>query len=257
VSLPPKFVISLTTIPSRVADLPRVLETLLAQDYVPFEIHVNVPTGVTIPHKLAGVRYFDVPDEGPVTKLLGTVRRVTDPDTYLVIVDDDHLYHEKMLWEYARWVRTMPDAAVGFQGLCESRESSTGLMFVTAVGPQDAYPVEYLQGFKSACFRRAWFPVGFTDGWAHTHWGDDFTIGSWLGAQGIRRYVVGWEHETDHRARVLSFPVVGEVSHGADGCAIFRQQDGGEWTSDRRWFTSPMAEYARLDRARGAPPPAR
>jgi hypothetical protein len=242
-------IVSLTTIPSRVGTLPQVIASLLQQRGVPFEIQVNVQAGTVITNPVtdARVRYFDVPNEGPISKLLGTLRRVTDPDTRIVLVDDDHLYDPGMLAAYADWI-ARPEyarAALGFQGLIY-RHDWQGFESVTALPPQTTRRVEYLQGFKSLSVRRDHFPVAFTEGWAYTHWGDDWTLGSWLGAYGVPRVVVSAPHETDFRPRAVSFPVMAEVPHPVDGCAILRERDGGVAKSDAAYLSSPMRRYADL-----------
>lgn len=256
-------ILSLTTIPERVGTLNRVLDSLVAQRGVAFEVHVNVQEGTVINerHPDPRVKYFDVPNEGPISKLLGTLRRVTDPAQRLVIVDDDHLYHPAMLAVYAEYLAhpMFERAALGFQGLIFNRTADRFDCILT-LPPGTHQPVEYLQGFKSACYRRDHFPVAFTEGWAHTHWADDWTLGSWCGAAGIPSVVVSYREETDLTPRAISFPVVAEIPHEANGCADHREQDGGVYASDRAFLNGPLGAYAKAiplvslqePRARGA-----
>lgn len=240
-------VLSLTTIASRSHLVPRVVESLLAQRGDHIAVHLNLPHKVEVDGLPTDARLqvFRVADEGPITKLVPTVRRITDPDTRIIIVDDDFTYHPDMVAVYRAWldVPAYRDAALGFAGLIYDREASR-FGWLSTLPPSQSYAAEYLQGFKSACYKRGHFPVAFTEGWAAAHWADDFTIGAWLGAAGIPAYVISYEHEHDPRPRVLSFPLTHELSHGADGCAGFRDRDGGVAVSDRAFLDGPMGRYA-------------
>lgn len=254
-------IISLTTIPERVGTLNRVLDSLVAQRGVVFEVHVNLPYGVQASHPDPRVKFFSVEDLGPITKLVPTLRRVTNPAQRIVIVDDDFLYHPAMLAVYAEYLAhpMFERAALGFQGLIFNRAANR-FDCVLTLPPGTHQPVEYLQGFKSACYRRDHFPVAFTDGWALAHWNDDFTTGAWLGATNIPAAVVSYPEETDLTRRVDSFPIVSSLGYSGNGCAAFREQDGGIAASDVGFLDGPMGCYAKVTplvnfpepRARGA-----
>lgn len=255
-------ILSLTTIPERVPTLGRVLDSLVAQVGVPFEVHVNVPPNVTLaPHPDPRVRYFAVEDHGPITKILPTLQRVTDPAQRIVIVDDDFVYHPEMLAVYADYF-TRPEfahAALGFAGLIYNR-TDRAFGWVSTLAPGTHYGVEYLQGFKSACYRRDHFPAAFTEGWALAHWNDDFTMGAWLGAADIPAVIISYPRETDLTRRIVSFPIMADIAHEANGCEVFRVQDGGVAASDVGFLDGPMGRYAKVTplvnlpepRARGA-----
>jgi hypothetical protein len=114
------YIVALTTIPRKFEYMCCVVDSLLAQTLPPATIVVSVACvydfrlrGATIPDaKLRAfaehygprgvLLYVSHTDHGPGTKLLGllecgTLRNV-DPDrAYVVLVDDDHLYHPEML----------------------------------------------------------------------------------------------------------------------------------------------------------------
>ena len=98
-----KLYVSITTLPSRVAELKPTLDSLLTQSKVPDAIFLCLPlvsrrekVGYTIPEWLEGyderVRILSVElDCGPGTKILGSFARCED-ESVLVILDDDRVY---------------------------------------------------------------------------------------------------------------------------------------------------------------------
>ncbi len=96
-----KIIASLTTIPSRIAKIRPVIESILKQT-VPIEhIEINVPvkclrlgTVYTIPEwfkEFDQLKCFTTPDYGAVTKVAPTFMRHRDDDYYIWSVDDDHV----------------------------------------------------------------------------------------------------------------------------------------------------------------------
>lgn len=104
-------VVSIATIPSRIASIRPTLESLLAGNLPPDLILVNTPrfcklenSGYDIPDFLTDpahfggrVRHVECPvDWGPGTKILGPLPHLP-PDCILVIADDDIVYHREFL----------------------------------------------------------------------------------------------------------------------------------------------------------------
>ncbi len=119
-------ILSLTTLPSRVALLRPTLESLLAQTHPPSEICVCVPrfsvrerTAYELPSFLSPP--FDPrisvlaveQDFGPGTKLVGAASRVRDGDV-IIAVDDDHAYRDFFVETLVRAQRGDPGAAHSF-----------------------------------------------------------------------------------------------------------------------------------------------
>ena len=48
------------------------------------------------------LKIFRTEDYGPITKLYPTVERITNPDTIIVVADDDLIYHPEMLVEQVK-----------------------------------------------------------------------------------------------------------------------------------------------------------
>jgi hypothetical protein len=99
---------SLTTIPSRIKHIEPNIQSLVAQN--PKTVYLHVPhffrkTNKTyeIPKWLddyvidGSVTLVRTHDRGPATKFLGLLDINMDPEHYVVIVDDDQIYNEKLL----------------------------------------------------------------------------------------------------------------------------------------------------------------
>ncbi|MEI4488550.1 glycosyltransferase family 2 protein [Frigidibacter sp. MR17.14] len=95
------YVISLSSIPSRFADLPRVLEALLAQRRRPAEVRLYIPRRYrrfpdydgALPDVPRGVEICRVDEDlGPATKVLFAAQALRGEDVDLLYCDDDRLY---------------------------------------------------------------------------------------------------------------------------------------------------------------------
>ena len=115
-----KLIVSLTTIPSRVAFLERFLEGINTQSLQPDQIELNLPTAYTrrdlgkvdrnlIPDDF---RVFECEDIGPATKVIPTIRRHEGTDTQIVYCDDDRLYDPAWLERLVGMSRKNPEACI-------------------------------------------------------------------------------------------------------------------------------------------------
>jgi len=99
---------SLTTIPSRINHIEPNLISLLSQN--PKTVYLNIPyyfkkTGKSydIPKWLdkytetGEVTVVRTDDKGPATKFLGIIDQTIHPEHYIIVVDDDQIYNDKML----------------------------------------------------------------------------------------------------------------------------------------------------------------
>ena len=112
-----KYIMSLTTIPSRINSVENTIQSLVEQTLKPEKIVLNLPkiynfrfnSSIQDLHikKLLNkyndkiiINYVD-DDYGPGTKLLGLIKskiiNMDIKDTYIVLVDDDHIYKPYML----------------------------------------------------------------------------------------------------------------------------------------------------------------
>lgn len=118
-------VVTLTTIPSRIDALGPTLKSLLRQTARPSEIRLCVPQwsqreqcAYELPawlRALPGVTIVPCADEGPATKFLPTLRAVA-PDQAVLVVDDDRIYHPRLLEKLAAAAVAHPDEVVSAAG---------------------------------------------------------------------------------------------------------------------------------------------
>ena len=104
---PLTFCVSLTTIPSRFSTVNKTIDSLNNQTKKPNKIFLNIPKSYKrfpnynskfdkFNQKFKNVEIVTCKDNGPGTKLLGSIKKMRNYD-YVVLVDDDHTYNEKML----------------------------------------------------------------------------------------------------------------------------------------------------------------
>jgi hypothetical protein len=118
-------VVTLTTIPSRIDAIGPTLKSLLRQTQAPAQIRLCVPAwsereqrAYALPPWLAALRSVSVvstADHGPATKFLGTLAAVA-PDQAVVVLDDDRVYHPRLLETYAALAAARPDVAITAAG---------------------------------------------------------------------------------------------------------------------------------------------
>ncbi len=125
-SAPVRVFVSLTTIPSRMGGLARCIASLEAQTLPPERIFLCVPqtyrrfeTPEPLPFVASQlgtrIEVIRCHDDGPGTKILGSLDRVPkEPNVLLVLVDDDAAYEPHMLATFAEAFRARPDAASSF-----------------------------------------------------------------------------------------------------------------------------------------------
>lgn len=107
----PRVVVSFTTFPvgKRMAAVAKVLATMANQTWKPDAVIINFPDHIArfgsekleIPSiayewqkQYSFLKLHQTQDYGPATKLLGALEIETDPNTIIVIIDDDTYYHQ-------------------------------------------------------------------------------------------------------------------------------------------------------------------
>jgi hypothetical protein len=103
-----RVVITTSTIPTREKHVVEMIESLRRGTFVPNDIYVNIPDWYprfkkapdpALTEKLVsmGVKVNSCKEYGVLTKLLPTLDVETDPETLLVVVDDDVIYQPRFL----------------------------------------------------------------------------------------------------------------------------------------------------------------
>lgn len=120
-------IVSIATLPSRIADLRPTLDSLLNGDLVPDKIFVlrsefseREKSGYVIPDFLTDENYCrDVvevkvtKDLGPGTKILGALDHLPE-HSYLVLADDDVSYHPRFLADIVKAQASSPDCSFSY-----------------------------------------------------------------------------------------------------------------------------------------------
>ena len=116
--------ISITTIPKRIKNIQKSIDSLLQQTKVPDKIFINIPT------KYKGFKEIieneDIPkfnekkieitrceDYGPGTKLLGSLHKIKK-DSLVILADDDHSYENYMVEKFHYFYSKAPENAYSF-----------------------------------------------------------------------------------------------------------------------------------------------
>ena len=103
------FCVSLTTLPSRVNNIEQTIESIEKQTLKPNKIFLNLPYSFQrfknynfTEKQLVYLKRFNIEisrceDYGPATKLMGSLNKIRNKYDCVVLVDDDHIYHEKTM----------------------------------------------------------------------------------------------------------------------------------------------------------------
>ena len=116
--------VSLTTIPKRVKDLNKSVESLLKQTRRPDKIFINIPTKYKRFKEIIEndhIPKFDdltieitrCEDFGPGTKLLGSLNKFKK-DSLIILADDDHVYEDYMIEKFDYFYSKAPENAYSF-----------------------------------------------------------------------------------------------------------------------------------------------
>ena len=116
--------VSLSTIPQRLKNLNKSVESLLKQTRKPDKIFINIPFKYKrfpetidesqIPKfNISEVEITRCEDYGPGTKLLGSLNKFKK-DSLVILADDDHTYEDYMIDKFFHFYSKAPDNAYSF-----------------------------------------------------------------------------------------------------------------------------------------------
>lgn len=207
---PPRVVVSFTTFPfrDRMSGLAEMLRSMDNQTWRPDRVIANFPDDVKrlrtgtlrIPDEVDEYRkkyswlyVHQTDDYGPATKLLGALQIETDPDTIIIVLDDDTVYHPRTI---SALVSTMQasrvDVAPCFQ--CEGVRNGLNGTLKWSYVHEKGVCYGFASGYAAYAVRPRYFDASVWDQtvapagcWLH----DDVWIsGSMLAASAVRPYVV-------------------------------------------------------------------
>jgi hypothetical protein len=248
-------IVTLTTIPSRLAYRKDVgvlacLNSLIDQDtLIDYEIHMNIPkisnrTGehYIIPEWLTELSvenpklklFTDLEDYGSITKLIPTVQRISDPNTIIIVCDDDLIYHPKMVEVQVENQSKYENTCIGYDGVRGDSPLLGDIRdhFVVSLPFPLTQTVNYLQHYKTISYKRSFFDDDLlSDEFLGQSWADDIVLGAYMTKRGITKLVASYEHETkietleqwQSRGGVTTFPVLAHTHHESlEGCNLNR-----------------------------------
>ena len=255
-----KVIISLTTIPTRLVsdygyDMKFCIKSLLEQNNKDYEIHLNIPfvykkTGedYVIPNWLTEMvkenpklKIFRTEDYGTITKLLPTITRIENPNTIIIVVDDDLVYHHELVNEHIKNQQKWENNPVGYDGMRSRNENGTFSSFFNDI--RDYYYsanyrdsiVDILQHYKSISYKRKYFDDDFFNFITEmSSWNDDLVVSSYFAKKKINRICTYYHLDKDCKTKeewesqlTHSFPIIRHTEHRSDeGCNIERQKNG-------------------------------
>lgn len=239
----PKVVVTLSTIPSRLSDtkygdmgIKSCLKSLNEQSYSNYEIHFNIPyyssysgEKYELPDWLSDfekIKVFRVDDIGPATKVVPTLQRLDEPETIIIVADDDLVYHKDMVKEHSK-NQVERDYVFGYDSLGtpipvfnDKRDH-----FVVSV----PFEVEgkIMQHYKTVSYKRRYFDDDFFSKFVGKTKSDDVLLSAYMKKQGIKKVVMPYSNEEkldtleqwEKSGGVTTFPVIRHCSHDSgDGC---------------------------------------
>ena len=168
-----RIIVSLSTLPSRVGNLYRVLNSILENEIKPDIVYVNIPKYSNrekkeyyIPENLKRMENVKInivdQDYGPITKLYPTLFEERNPDTIIICIDDDKEYDKKLIGHLVSVSDLYPNECV-----CVSGWSFINLGFVAL---PISLPinniiknVDILQCYNGVLYKRKFFDSDFKD----------------------------------------------------------------------------------------------
>lgn len=194
-----RVVISLTTSPKRIHLMESTIRSITNdQSRKPDLVYLNIPERFgrtnepyTIPDFLQNYPLVRVnrveKDEGPITKLTPAVRAEKDPNTIIIILDDDIVYDVNLVSDLLRESHNHP-------GVCIANVCADDFL---QINPRVPSPnCEILEGWGAVLFRRSMFSSDFEEylstvlDYDRCFTSDDYTIGNYLSKHGIKQICV-------------------------------------------------------------------
>jgi hypothetical protein len=158
-----RIVVSLSTIPSRIQNINKVIDSILQSDIQPDLIYLNIPKiskKENKPYFTQGNLHPKVfvniveEDYGPITKLYPTLLKETDDDTIIICVDDDKEYDKKLIPYLVNYSHKYPDSCI-----CVSGWNYFNLLFVVVpyLNIRPVGKIDILQCYLGVLYKRKFF----------------------------------------------------------------------------------------------------
>lgn len=229
-------VVTLTTVPERLLNehefgIKAVIRALCEQTDSDYEIHFNIPyvysmtqTEYIIPNWLyeyqsqyPHLKIFRVEDVGPPTKFVPTIKRVKNPETIILTVDDDLIYHAEMVSEHRKYQNELIDSVICYEGRGSNPPYYEDLRDSWVLCVTKITETHSLQHYKSASYKAKLFTSDFFDYYFGRTFSDDVLVSRYFRDKGIKIYSVPYEPEVhlyatkelwEKNQRAETFPVI-------------------------------------------------
>lgn len=233
-----KVILSMTTIPQRLNvpfehnTIKIVLENLRNLSYKNYEIHLNIP----VIYKKTGEKYIIPPwlqetekinifrtnDYGPATKLVPTIKRISDENATIIVLDDDLEYEDGFIEYHVENQKKYPNCAIGFAGL----ESKPNEICYYCTARNEDVEVNILEGYKTISFKRNFFKDDFESFILdNMSWDDDMIVSAYLAKEKIPKIVISTRKEMNNIPRADSYPVKKLLKNELSGCEVERKNN--------------------------------
>jgi hypothetical protein len=245
------FIISLTTLPPRFKYLNNVLNSLCNQDYSNYEVHLNVPKETKFDGKYTAdlsklnygnrLKIFYVDDIGAVTKLYYTLLRSKNENQRIITVDDDFIYNSQMLSEFDNYIKNNKDIAedvFGYGGVYPVLDTPTDGKLDCVGALKTATRVGIVEGYNGVCYKRSHFTDDFFENGYKYHYNDDLAVFAWLGLNNVKKWCIPYRLETNHKNRVLTFPLQNVIHYPKSGINHQRDAEGGSEVSYKKFYNT-------------------
>lgn len=225
----PRIVFSMTTIPSRLNLIEPIIKSAVEVNVGINALYLNlpnvslrgkpynIPTGflsTLSPHDRRKVIINRCgQDLGPITKVLPTFYRETDPTTLIVSVDDDIIYTQNIIPVILQNNHRYPNACLSFSGFCTG---SFPCYWQFAVGNKQPVSVDWVQGVHTITYpRRLVDPDELMEWKPFMKKHDDHRLNSYLAWKGIERISMG-KKASDYLRNISDIASTDQISGTSD-----------------------------------------
>lgn len=217
-----RVVATLTTLPDRYDLLSRTIDSLINQDYEFDVIYISLPKvsarfGTEYPPLPFNITKYSkvVPvildtDYGPITKILGALMMESNPNTYILCVDDDIIYPPDLCSKYLTLSKSFPDSVICGGGVLYNENmlnssvihnNNNPTTFNGVLGftiPPEGRNIDIIFGVGGVLYQRGFFPhadrlyselLQYSTSNHSVFINDDVMISAYLDKKGIPRRI--------------------------------------------------------------------
>jgi hypothetical protein len=203
-NIPKKLIISLSTLPSRINNLEKVINSISNNTIKPDFIYLNIPafskrenTNYIIPEYLKNIKNVIInrcEDYGPITKLYPTLLKETDPDTIIICIDDDKEYDKYLIENLLKGSTKYPEKCICVSGWNYLNLGFVALPFLDLSIKNVVRKVKILQCFNGVLYKRKFFDDSFKNfiNIKPCFTTDDISISKYLNSKNIDIYNISF-----------------------------------------------------------------